>query len=98
MVRVILPVYLQRLANIEREIQVSVDDKATFSKLIDTLESKFPMLQGTIRDHDTKERRQYLRFFACGQDFSQLSLESQLPKEILDGKEPLRIVGAMSGG
>lgn len=98
MIRVILPVYLQRLANIEREIQVNLDGEATFAKLIDSLETDFPMLKGTIRDHDTKERRQYLRFFACGQDFSLLPLESQLPKEILEGKEPLRIVGAMSGG
>jgi hypothetical protein len=98
MIRVILPTYLQRLANVGREIQLEVDGDVTLIKLLDVIEEKYPMLKGTIRDHVTKERRAYLRFFACGQDLSHLTPETLLPHEVLNGKEPFRIVGAMSGG
>jgi hypothetical protein len=98
MIRVIFPTYLQRLANVRREIQLEVDGEVTFLELLDVIEEKYPMLKGTIRDHVTKERRAYLRFFACGQDLSHLTPETLLPREVLIGKEPFRIVGAMSGG
>lgn len=98
MIRVILPTYLQRLANVGREVQLDVEGDVTFTKLLDVIEEKYPMLKGTIRDHVTKERRAYLRFFACGQDLSNLVLETLLPREVLVGEEPFRIVGAMSGG
>ncbi|MBW6473636.1 MAG: MoaD/ThiS family protein [Anaerolineaceae bacterium] len=98
MIRVILPTYLQRLANVGREVQLEVDGDITFLKLLDVIEDKYPMLKGTIRDHVTKVRRDYLRFFACGQDLSHLSPDQLLPIEVLEGKEPFRIVGAMSGG
>ncbi|PKO05144.1 MAG: hypothetical protein CVU41_13360 [Chloroflexi bacterium HGW-Chloroflexi-3] len=98
MIRVILPTYLQRLANLGREVHLELDDDVTFLELMDVIEEKYPMLKGTIRDHVSKERRAYLRFFACGQDLSHLAPETLLPREVLIGKEPLRIVGAMSGG
>ncbi|MBE0685014.1 MAG: MoaD/ThiS family protein [Anaerolineaceae bacterium] len=98
MIRVILPTYLQRLANVGREVQLELDGDVTFLKLLDVIEDKYPMLKGTIRDHVTKERRAYLRFFACGQDLSHLALEMSLPQDVVNGKEPFRIVGAMSGG
>jgi len=81
-----------------REVVVDLSGEITFEALLDNLEKNYPMLKGTIRDHNTKERRPYLRFFACGQDFSHDSLESVLPQDVRNGKEPLRIVGAMSGG
>lgn len=98
MIRVILPTYLQRLANVGREVQLEMDGEVTISKLLDQIEEKYPMLKGTVRDHVTKERRAYLRFFACGQDLSHLAPETSLPHDILKGKEPFRIIGAMSGG
>lgn len=98
MIRVILPTYLQRLANVGREVQIEMDEDVTFLKLLDVIEEKYPMLKGTIRDHVTKERRAYLRFFACGQDLSHLPPETLLPREVMRGEEPFRIVGAMSGG
>jgi hypothetical protein len=98
MIRVILPTYLQRLANVGREVQLEVDGDITFLELLDVIEEKYPMLKGTIRDHVTKERRAYLRFFSCGQDLSHLAPETLLPREVLIGNEPFRIVGAMSGG
>ncbi|MDO9086927.1 MAG: MoaD/ThiS family protein [Anaerolineaceae bacterium] len=98
MIRVILPVYLQRLANTGREIELDIEGVFTYENLLDILELKYPMLQGTIRDHNTKERRPYLRFFACGEDFSHSDLNSNLPEDVINGKQPFRIVGAMSGG
>jgi hypothetical protein len=98
MIRVILPTYLQRLANVGREINVEIAGEVSFAQLLNVLETNYPMLQGTIRDHHTKERREYLRFFACGTDFSHQSMDSILPDAVIEGKEPFRIVGAMSGG
>ncbi len=98
MIRVILPTYLQRLAFVQKEIQLEISGEVTIARLLDAIEEQYPMLKGTIRDYDTKERRPYLRFFACGQDLSLLSTEAHLPEEVLKGKEVFRIVGAMSGG
>ncbi len=98
MIRVILPTYLQRLANVGREVSLAMDGEITFNHLLDELELKYPMLKGTIRDQVTKERRPYLRFFACGKDLSHLSQETLLPAEVVTSEEPFRIVGAMSGG
>lgn len=77
---------------------LEVIGQLTFAATLDQLERDYPMLQGTIRDHVSKERRPFIRFFACGQDFSHDSPETLLPECVLDGREPLRIVGAMSGG
>jgi molybdopterin synthase sulfur carrier subunit len=98
MIRVILPTYLKRLANIDREVEIDIEGINSFDDLLNVLEENYPMLQGTIRDHGTKERRPYLRFFACGEDFSHFALDSNLPEDVINGKQPFRIVGAMSGG
>ncbi len=98
MIRVRLPFHLRSLANVEREVELDVAGEPTFAAVLDELESLYPMLQGTIREHVSKERRPFIRFFACGQDFSHHPPETPLPDCVRDGREPLRIVGAMSGG
>ena len=98
MIRVILPTYLQRLANVGREVSLTLDGDITFNTLLDELEKVYPMLKGTIRDQFTKERRPYLRFFACGEDLSHFSPETLLPTEVVKNGEPFRIIGAISGG
>ena len=98
MIRVILPTYLQRLAQTDKEIHLHLEGDGSIGEVINLIETKYPMLKGTIRDHYSGERREYLRFFACGQDYSHHSLEAPLPLEVLEGREPLRIIGAMSGG
>jgi hypothetical protein len=97
-IRVLLPTHLWRLAGVEREVQIDVEGPATIISLLDALEASYPMLGGTIRDHATKERRPYLRFFACGQDISLQPPDAPLPEAVVAGTEPLRIVGAMAGG
>jgi hypothetical protein len=97
-IRVLLPTHLWRLAGVEREVQIDVEGPATIISLLDALEASYPMLGGTIRDHATKERRPYLRFFACGQDISLQPPDAPLPEAVAAGTEPLRIVGAMAGG
>ncbi|MRS04118.1 hypothetical protein EG832_13000 [bacterium] len=98
MIRVVLPLHLRRLANVDKEVEVAVKGQATFASVLDALELAYPMLQGTIRDHVSKERRPYVRYFACGMDFSHESTDMEIPALVQDGVEPLRIVGAMSGG
>lgn len=98
MIRVVLPTHLWRLANTGREIELQVERPATVGAVLDALEDQYPMLRGTIRDHVTKERRPFIRFFACGEDLSLESPDSPLPDEVTTGKEPLRVVGAMAGG
>ena len=98
MIRVILPTHLWRLANANREIEVQVEDHPTLEAVLDALEDRYPMLRGTVRDHLTKERRSFIRFFACGEDISHEPPEALLPEAIATGVEPLRIVGAMAGG
>lgn len=98
MIRVMLPVHLGRLANTSREIQLEVDGPATVSGVLDALEKRYPTLRGTIRDHVTKERRPFIRFFACGEDLSLNPTDELLPDQVAEGQEPLRIVGAMAGG
>lgn len=98
MIRVLLPTHLWRLANVEREIQVQVDGAATLASVLDAIEAQFPMLRGTIRDHATKERRPFIRFFAVGEDLSHDPPDTPLPEAVQTGAEPLRVVGAMAGG
>jgi len=97
-IRVILPTHLWRLANTGREIEIEVDGPVSISAVLDTLEARYPMLRGTVRDHATKERRAFIRFFACGEDWSHEPADKPLPDEIVQGKEPLRIIGALAGG
>ena len=98
MIRVILPTHLWRLANINREIEIQVESPATLNKILAVIEDTYPMLRGTIRDQSTKERRAFIRFFACGEDLSHNSPDAPLPEEVTKGLEPLRIVGALAGG
>jgi sulfur-carrier protein len=98
MIRLILPTHLQNLANVKREIEVPVEGSPTLASVLDALEERYPMLRGTIRDHNTKQRRPFIRFFACGEDLSHEPMGIPLPDEIINGVEPLRIVGAMAGG
>lgn len=98
MIRVVLPTHLQRLADADREIELAVEGPATLAAVLDALEDRYPMLRGTVRDHVTKERRAFIRFFACGEDLSHEPPESPLPDEVASGTEPLRIVGALAGG
>lgn len=98
MIRVILPTYLQRLANVGREVSLNLEGEITIQALLDELEKDYPMLKGTIRDQATNDRRDYLRFFACAKDLSHLPQNTSLPKEVVEQNEPFRIVGAISGG
>ena len=98
MIRVVLPTHLYRLANVSREVLIPIDGPATLASVLDSLEASYPMLRGTIRDHTTKERRPFLRFFACGEDLSLETTDVPLPERVASGEEPLRIVGAMAGG
>lgn len=98
MIRVILPTHLWRLANTQREIELNIEGEASIEAVLDALEAKYPMLQGTVRDHITMERRPFIRFFVCGEDWSHEPTNHPLPEKITSGEEPLRIVGAMAGG
>jgi sulfur-carrier protein len=98
MIRIVLPYHLRNLAHVGSEIQLDVPAPVTIASVLDALEAKYPMLCGTIRDHSTKERRAFLRFFACEQDMSHDSPDTTLPDEVLSGKEPFIVIGAIAGG
>jgi hypothetical protein len=97
-IRVRLPHHLRNLARVGNEVNIEVSEPVTLRSVLDTLEDKFPMLRGTIRDHVTLQRRAYLRFFTCGQDWSHESPDDPLPDEVVKGKEPLIVLGAIAGG
>ena len=98
MIRVVLPPHLKGLAHVTGEVQVDVTGPATQRSVVDALETKYPMLRGTVRDHVTQERRPFLRFSACEEDLSHESPDAPLPDAVVSGKEPLLIVGAIAGG
>jgi len=98
MIRVTLPYHLRTLARTGAEVAVDVAGPVTQRTILDALEAKYPMLAGTIRDHDTKTRRPFLRFFACGEDHSLAVPDTPLPEAVASGKEPFMIVGAIAGG
>jgi molybdopterin synthase sulfur carrier subunit len=98
MIRVVLPVHLRTLAHVDGEVELDVAGQTTQRGVLDALEARYPMLRGTIRDHDSQRRRAFLRFFACGQDLSHESPDAPLPEAVATGTEPFRIVGAMAGG
>jgi molybdopterin synthase sulfur carrier subunit len=97
-IRVILPAHLKTLAHAPGEVQVEVNGAVTQRSVLDALEARYPMLRGTIRDHGTKQRRPFLRFFACEQDLSHESLDAPLPADVASGKEPFLVIGAIAGG
>ena len=98
MIRVVLPAHLRTLARVNGEVKLDVPGKVTQRSVLDALEAQYPMLEGTIRDHVTQERRAFLRFFACEEDLSNESPDTPLPEAVAAGTEPLLIVGAMAGG
>ena len=98
MIRVELPPHLRSLAHVRGEVQLDVAAPVTLRAVLDALEAQYPMLQGTVRDHVTKQRRPYVRFFACEQDLSHDPTDTPLPEAVVSGKEPFMIVGAIAGG
>ena len=98
MIRVILPQHLRTLANLDREVQLDIAGPVTQRAILDALESRYPMLRGTIRDHVTLKRRAFLRFFACEEDLSHDDPDTPLPEKVASGKEPFFIIGAIAGG
>jgi sulfur-carrier protein len=98
MIRVVLPAHLRTLAKVNSEVQLEIPGKVTQRSVLDALEAKYPMLQGTIRDHVTQVRRPFLRFFACEEDWSHESPDAEFPEPVAKGEEPLLIVGAIAGG
>lgn len=98
MIRVVLPPHLRGLAKVSGEVKLEIKGRPTQRAVLDALEANFPMLKGTIRDHVTQQRRPFLRFFACEEDLSHESPDAPLPDEVVSGKEPLLIVGAIAGG
>lgn len=97
-VRVLLPLPLRTLAHVEGEAEVHVEGSVTQRSVLDALEALYPMLRGTIRDHATRERRAFVRFFACERDLSHEPPDAPLPEEVAAGDEPFLIVGAIAGG
>ena len=98
MIRVILPAHLRTLARVDGEVTLEVDGEVTQRSVLDTLESRYPMLRGTIRDQVTQQRRAFVRFFACEEDLSHEPPEAPLPEAVATGAEPFLVVGAMAGG
>ena len=98
MIRVELPAHLQTLAQVRGEVAVQVDGRATLGSVLDALETSYPVLRGTIRDHVTHQRRPFVRFFACEQDYSHELPDTLLPEAVARGNEPFLVVGALAGG
>jgi len=98
MIRVELPPHLRTLAKVKGEVTIEIEGDVTQRTILDALEARYPMLKGAIRDHVTRERRAFLRFFACGQDLSHDSPDATLPDEVSSGKEPFLVIGAIAGG
>ena len=99
MIRVALPYHLRNLARVtEAEVQLDIPAPVTLGAALDALEARYPVLRGTIRDHGTLKRRPFIRFFACKEDISHEPSEALLPEPVIQGREPLLIVGAMAGG
>jgi hypothetical protein len=98
MIRVVLPWHLRNLARVDSEVMVAVPGQVTQRSVLDALENAYPVLRGTIRDHDTSKRRPFLRFFACEEDLSHESPDAPLPEAVVNGREPFLVVGAIAGG
>jgi sulfur-carrier protein len=98
MIRIVMPYHLRNLARVDGEVSIEVSAPVTQRSVLDALEARHPALKGTIRDHATKQRRPFVRFFACEQDWSNESPDTPLPAAIASGAEPFLIVGAIAGG
>jgi hypothetical protein len=97
-IRVVLPLQLRRLAQVDGELRLDVAGLATQRALLDALEARHPTLRGTIRDQSTQRRRAYVRFFACGRDLSHEPADAPLPEAVSSGAEPFVVLGALAGG
>lgn len=97
-IRVELPQHLRTLAHVGHEIQIEIEGPVTQRSVLDAVEERYPMLKGAIRDHVTKQRRAFLRFFACQEDLTHESPDTPLPAAVAEGKEPFLIIGAIAGG
>jgi len=97
-IRVVLPQHLRTLAGVDGEVSLDLQDRATQRSVLDALEAEYPVLRGTIRDHGTAKRRDFIRFFACGQDVTLEPADEALPEEVASGAEVFRVVAAMAGG
>jgi hypothetical protein len=98
MIRVILPAHLRTLSRVEGEVHLDLAPPVTLRRVLDALESRHPMLEGTMRDHVTGQRRPFLRFFVCQEDWSHVSHDTPLPGPVVAGDEPLFVIGAIAGG
>ena len=98
MIRVVLPAHLRKLAGTQGEVELHIAGRPTLCAVLDALESRYPMLRGTIRDHTTGRRRAFVRFYACEEDLSHEPPDAPLPEPVAAGSEPLLVVGAMAGG
>ena len=98
MIRVVLPYHLRNLARVTGEVQLALTPPVTIGAILDALESTYPVLRGTIREHGTLKRRPFIRYFACKEDWSHESVETELPQGVASGEEPFMVVGAMAGG
>ncbi|HKS97435.1 MAG TPA: MoaD/ThiS family protein [Terriglobia bacterium] len=98
MIRIVLPTHLRTLAKVEGEVRLEIAGPVTQSSVLDALEARYPVLQGAIRDHVTKKRRPFIRFFACEEDLSHLPPDTPLPEAVAKGSEPFLVVGAIAGG
>jgi molybdopterin synthase sulfur carrier subunit len=98
MIRVVLPHHLRTLAHVGSEVAVDVKGTVTQRAVLDAVETAYPMLRGTIRDHTTRERRAFIRFFACREDLTHESPDAPLPDDVASGKEPFLVIGAIAGG
>lgn len=98
MIRVVLPFHLRTLAKVDDEVTLDIQGPVTQRSVLDALEAKYPVLRGTIRDHDSAKRRAFIRFFACEEDLSHEPPDAPLPDEVASGKEPFCVIGAIAGG
>ena len=98
MIRVVLPHHLRTLAGVEGEVSLDAQERPTQRTVLDALEARYPVLRGTIRDHGTAKRRDFIRFFACGRDITLDPADDPLPDEVATGAQPFRVVAAMAGG
>jgi len=98
MIRVVLPFHLRNLARVNGEVELEIAGPVTIRAVLDALEARFPVLCGTVRDHDTLKRRAFVRFFACKEDFSLEPPDTPLPDPVVKGEEPFLIIGAIAGG
>lgn len=98
MIRIILPQHLRTLAGVDGEVSLDAQEHPTLITVLDALESQYPVLRGTIRDHGTAKRRDFIRFFACGEDITHEPADEPLPEQVASGAEAFRVVAAMAGG